>query len=100
MFTISLVVDIRSERTAGARPDGVCLGLRAPLQRCGEDGWPATLAGRDLLKDTFSPGCNTSSILDRNARSEEHTSELQSLMLTSYAVFCSKKNRYNYGYSH
>src|SRR3546814_7166110 len=30
-----------------------------------------------------------------NGRSEEHTSELQSLMRTSYAVFClKKKNRY------
>src|SRR3546814_3822344 len=31
------------------------------------------------------------------ARSEEHTSELQSLMRTSYAVFClkNKKKRYN-----
>src|SRR3546814_9579285 len=29
------------------------------------------------------------------ARSEEHTSELQSLMRTSYAVFCSKKKKYN-----
>src|SRR3546814_4848519 len=28
---------------------------------------------------------------DRNARSEEHTSELQSLMRISYAVFCLKK---------
>src|SRR3546814_5194864 len=27
----------------------------------------------------------------RNARSEEHTSELQSLMRISYAVFCLKK---------
>src|SRR3546814_4867589 len=27
-------------------------------------------------------------------RSEEHTSELQSLMRISYAVFCSKKNTY------
>src|SRR3546814_3789206 len=27
-------------------------------------------------------------------RSEEHTSELQSLMRTSYAVFCLKKTRY------
>src|SRR3546814_7257601 len=27
------------------------------------------------------------------ARSEEHTSELQSLMRLSYAVFCLKKNR-------
>src|SRR3546814_4155377 len=28
-------------------------------------------------------------------RSEEHTSELQSLMRISYAVFCLKKNNYN-----
>src|SRR3546814_7586154 len=30
--------------------------------------------------------------LGGNARSEEHTSELQSLMRNSYAVFCLKKN--------
>src|SRR3546814_8039430 len=29
----------------------------------------------------------------RSARSEEHTSELQSLMRTSYDVFCLKKKR-------
>src|SRR3546814_1240916 len=29
---------------------------------------------------------------DVSVRSEEHTSELQSLMRTSYAVFCLKKN--------
>src|SRR3546814_9112954 len=29
--------------------------------------------------------------VDPNVRSEEHTSELQSLMRTSYAVFCLKK---------
>src|SRR3546814_10616239 len=29
----------------------------------------------------------------RNARSEEHTSELQSLMRISYAVFCLKKKQ-------
>src|SRR3546814_9245851 len=28
-------------------------------------------------------------------RSEEHTSELQSLMRISYAVFCLKKNKFN-----
>src|SRR3546814_1574077 len=28
-------------------------------------------------------------------RSEEHTSELQSLMRSSYAVFCLKKKKYN-----
>src|SRR3546814_2055282 len=30
----------------------------------------------------------------RTPRSEEHTSELQSLMRTSYAVFCLKKKTY------
>src|SRR3546814_9535659 len=30
---------------------------------------------------------------DGGARSEEHTSELQSLMRISYAVFCLKKNK-------
>src|SRR3546814_9029707 len=29
------------------------------------------------------------------SRSEEHTSELQSLMRSSYAVFCLKKQKYN-----
>src|SRR3546814_7115658 len=31
----------------------------------------------------------------RNGRSEEHTSELQSLMRNSYAVFCLKKKKNN-----
>src|SRR3546814_10479107 len=31
--------------------------------------------------------------LDHHQRSEEHTSELQSLMRTSYAVFCLKKKK-------
>src|SRR3546814_1517892 len=33
-------------------------------------------------------------------RSEEHTSELQSLMRISYAVFCLKKKTKNYNYQH
>src|SRR3546814_5156757 len=37
-----------------------------------------------------------SGLADRRARSEEHTSELQSLMRISYAVFClKKKNKHN-----
>src|SRR3546814_4976995 len=34
-------------------------------------------------------------LLDNPSRSEEHTSELQSLMRISYAVFCLKKKTYN-----
>src|SRR3546814_10220570 len=36
--------------------------------------------------------------LNTLVRSEEHTSELQSLMRTSYAVFCLKKNKTNKHY--
>src|SRR3546814_4795326 len=45
---------------------------------------------RTLLKyrDTPTEDCG-----DVNARSEEHTSELQSLMRISYAVFCLKKKK-------
>src|SRR3546814_6803606 len=32
-------------------------------------------------------------VADQNQRSEEHTSELQSLMRISYAVFCLKKKK-------
>src|SRR3546814_4164620 len=36
----------------------------------------------------------------RTGRSEEHTSELQSLMRISYAVFCLKKKNYTNQYLH
>src|SRR3546814_3293983 len=37
------------------------------------------------------PGSTDLNSIPESARSEEHTSELQSLMRTSYAVFCLKK---------
>src|SRR3546814_4846317 len=43
----------------------------------------------DFLADDVSANLRTA----RDARSEEHTSELQSLMRISYAVFCLKKKR-------
>src|SRR3546814_9995097 len=43
-----------------------------------------TATGVDSASDHFSM-----------TRSEEHTSELQSLMRISYAVFCLKKKKYN-----
>src|SRR3546814_7194673 len=39
----------------------------------------------------FSPGWSAISVTNR---SEEHTSELQSLMRISYAVFCLKKKKH------
>src|SRR3546814_4061134 len=41
-------------------------------------------------------GTNTGSPhVERTIRSEEHTSELQSLLRISYAVFCLKKNKHH-----
>src|SRR3546814_6654660 len=46
----------------------------------------------------ITPGA--SDFLVERLRSEEHTSELQSLMRISYAVFClKKKNNYNMNYN-
>src|SRR3546814_7255537 len=55
--------------------------------------WPLVLcagAGRHGLKLRGKPGPQSLKI-----RSEEHTSELQSLMRISYAVFCLKKKKHN-----
>src|SRR3546814_5615015 len=40
-------------------------------------------------------GCHDPAFRARRGRSEEHTSELQSLMRISYAVFCLKKKKKN-----
>src|SRR3546814_2447866 len=54
----------------------------------------------DRVRDALGEGiiinhtCNALTVAFDN-RSEEHTSELQSLMRISYAVFCLKKKTYN-----
>src|SRR3546814_8186900 len=57
-------------------------------QRSNRRGWPtvacATLLGPVLALYAIAP-------TSPESRSEEHTSELQSLMRISYAVFCLKK---------
>src|SRR3546814_2846396 len=46
-----------------------------------------SIADTPVMKDRWSAAC----IAHITERSEEHTSELQSLMRISYAVFCLKK---------
>src|SRR3546814_5966593 len=47
--------------------------------------------GRQVARDVFARQHRPGGEVDR--RSEEHPSELQSLMRTSYAVFCLKKTK-------
>src|SRR3546814_9840214 len=61
-------------------PDGAC-ALRLPAF---SEVRRSIVIGRRVSKKAAAPG-------GLRGRSEEHTSELQSLMRTSYAVFCLKK---------
>src|SRR3546814_4288775 len=72
-------------------------------RRCRGFGWNflgAVNAMNARGRRIFDSACINPSILglpwmesDWNGRSEEHTSELQSLMRSSYAVFCLKKKK-------
>src|SRR3546814_1848027 len=56
------------------------------------DGAKAADPARDAFVERYlRRGIDAGAI--RDARSEEHTSELQSLMRSSYAVFCLKKKK-------
>src|SRR3546814_9407672 len=80
----------------GAEPDHIQWrgDHHAAALRCGAD------AGRCCPDTTYSPSRGTHHVsgiigqspIGRN-RSDEHTSELQSLMRISYAVFCLKKKK-------
>src|SRR3546814_7618190 len=60
---------------------------------------PSRIHDRTIVGDVDGiaarAGVDVARTSDRQARSEEHTSELQSLMRISYAVFCLKNKKYN-----
>src|SRR3546814_1885777 len=65
------------------------------LQPGANYGWPVVTHGIDysgaiISEETSAPGMTAPLVY---WRSEEHTSELQSLMRISYAVFCLKKKK-------
>src|SRR3546814_1807779 len=66
----------------------MCLGLPLRTRNTMVDVYGALLCGRRLCQ--FS---GSALALSAMARSEEHTSELQSLMRISYAVFCCKNKQ-------
>src|SRR3546814_2883473 len=55
--------------------------------------WMDEPGATNLADTAFLVGPGFEGLVDEVARSEEHTSELQSLMRISYAVFCLKKKK-------
>src|SRR3546814_2944333 len=88
-----VAVNLSDLAAKGARPLGVLLGFSL----AGEDEWDrAFVDGLRLALAAFDLallGGDTVSVPKGAPRSEEHTSELQSLMRISYAVFCLKKKK-------
>src|SRR3546814_1758040 len=68
-----------------------CGRLGADCRWCGGGQCPGHRAGQGRWCRCGSRGKGVSGAVALRARSEEHTSELQSLMRISYAVFCLKQ---------
>src|SRR3546814_2050540 len=67
-----------------------CAGARK-IKRARDDAGPSTRRGDGIGTRSPSATQTTAFAISSSIRSEEHTSELQSLMRISYAVFCLKK---------
>src|SRR3546814_4135321 len=67
----------------------ILLGVKAVIAESFERIHRSNLVGMGVLPLQFKDGENA------KTRSEEHTSELQSLMRISYAVFCLKKKKHD-----
>src|SRR3546814_3932970 len=68
---------------------------RLLLDRAGSDATLCRLARAGQHCHVLPVGALGSGLAGYRSRSEEHTSELQSLMRISYAVFCLKKKKHN-----
>src|SRR3546814_1496998 len=88
-------------RQSPARVNGLPARERAAEPRQGFPIAPMPIERSDLLAPMAGCSCHHRQSKLLHLRSEEHTSELQSLMRISYAVFCLKnKNDINtYPYS-
>src|SRR3546814_2016360 len=70
-----------------------CRGDSVPADSAGDGGRRLSARGGAFRVASHGSGDCYSCITYIGARSEEHTSELQSLMRPSYAVFCLKKKQ-------
>src|SRR3546814_8765554 len=87
----------RSTRTDTLFPYTTLFRSPHPYLRRGHSGGQYTLRAHDartgLFRGNRTGGARKHSQAQDDDRSEEHTSELQSLMRISYAVFCLKKKK-------
>src|SRR3546814_10693877 len=90
-----LVVDDEARLARSLKIGLEAEGFAVDVARDGTDGlWLARENPYDaIVLDLMLPGINGYKVCE--TRSEEHTSELQSLMRISYAVFCLKKKNTN-----
>src|SRR3546814_10297164 len=91
-----LIRSIRCRNRAvalGRMPSPCFACFSAAYEREGQPkvGWPHTDCAVATSRTTTAERLNSD--LKMGKRSEEHTSELQSLMRISYAVFCLKKKK-------
>src|SRR3546814_9484687 len=85
-----------AQRGAGLREQGVGVAVERHLERLDLQRQVAQQRRRDGDQRAANTGMGDEEDADGHAvklRSEEHTSELQSLMRISYAVFCLKKKK-------
>src|SRR3546814_6636053 len=80
----------RSEDGGEARHSSVLVARRKLVEKGGKAG---AKRGVDLGEPGVDAECGEAGDRIFGDRSEEHTSELQSLMRISYAVFCLKKKK-------
>src|SRR3546814_3711545 len=83
-----------AERAKGGSPIDDEL-MEIMLTEVGIPGWKQATDGVNDGRERFTTMLDAvrTNYAEAEARSEEHTSELQSLMRISYAVFCLKKKR-------
>src|SRR3546814_1054283 len=103
--------DVCSSDLRAARYNGKRTTMAKPLNISPDRLFPAEDKTRDIARALYagvkalpivSPHGHTDPAwfaTDANWRSEEHTSELQSLMRISYAVFCLKENTREGGFT-
>src|SRR3546814_10616215 len=93
---VRAAVDLRLGHPTRLRIEGFCVPF---LTRAGRVEGAQLIPVQDvplpveIVIDPFGTGLSFAQSLVEVTRSEEHTSELQSLMRISYAVFCLKKTK-------